>query len=50
MSLFHQKKELSKDEILDEVEATEDTILIHLRNFLKRDIIGFTEDSKLYLK
>ena len=50
MSLFYQKKELSKDEILDEVEATEDTILIHLRNFLKRDIIGFTEDSKLYLK
>ncbi len=50
ISLFLENGQLSKDEILDQVEAAEDTILIHLRNFLKRDIIGIAENSKLYLK
>ena len=50
ISLFKAEKELSKEEIFEQIEAAEDTILIHLRNLLRRDLIGLTNDSKLYLK
>jgi ATP-dependent DNA helicase RecQ len=50
ISLFSPKKELSKDEIVDQMELSEETIFIHLRNLLRRDILGLTEDNKLFLK
>ena len=50
IALLKTKKELSKTEILLQLDATEDAILIHLRNLLRTDIIGLTEDNKLFLK
>ena len=50
ISLFKEQQELSKEEIFTQVDASEDTILIHLRNLLRKDIIDLTTDSKLYLK
>lgn len=50
IALLKTKKELSKTEILQQLDATEDAILIHLRNLLRTDIIGLTEDNKLFLK
>lgn len=50
LHLFEMKNPLSKQEIVHKIDATEDSILIHLRNLLKKDIIGITEDNKLYLK
>lgn len=48
--LFERQKELSKEEIFTQVDAAEDTILIHLRNLLRRDVIAISSESKLYLK
>jgi ATP-dependent DNA helicase RecQ len=48
--LFKKEHELSKEEIFTQVDAAEDTILIHLRNLLRRDIIAISSESKLYLK
>ena len=50
IALFKANDKLSKEEIFTQVDAAEDTILIHLRNLLRRDIIDITTDSKLYLK
>jgi len=49
IALFKSEKTLSKDEIVYEIEASEEAILIHLRNLLRKDIIGLTKDNKLYL-
>lgn len=49
-SLLKTQEKLSKEEIIAQVDATDNTILIHLRNLLRRDIIGITTDHKLYLK
>ena len=48
--LFKNDALLSKNEILEEFDDSEDSILIHLRNLLRRDILGLTEDNKLFLK
>ena len=50
ISLFKEHKELSKTEILQYLDTTEEAILIHLRNLLRTDFIGLTEDNKLFLK
>jgi len=50
MSLFQPNLVLSKNEIVEQIDAGEDTILIHLRNLLRRDLLGLTEDNKLFLK
>jgi len=50
IALLKEHQELSKEEILAQVDAAEDTILIHLRNLLRREVIGVTNDHKLYLK
>ena len=50
LTLFQEQKELSKEEILGQIDASEDSILIHLRNLLRRDIIDITADNKLFLK
>ena len=50
ISLFQPNVLLSKNEILEQIDAGEDTILIHLRNLLRRDLLGITEDNKLFLK
>jgi ATP-dependent DNA helicase RecQ len=50
MSLFQPNVSLSKNEIVEQIDAGEDTILIHLRNLLRREILGLTEDNKLFLK
>ena len=50
LSLFTKNTPLSKDEIIDRVDASEESILIHLRNLLRRDILGLTDDNKLFLK
>lgn len=49
VELFKTGKTLSKNEIVDQIEASEEAILIHLRNLLRKDIIGLTNDNKLYL-
>lgn len=50
LGLFEIDKALSKQEIVEQIEAAEDAILIHLRNLLRKDILGLTNDNKLYLK
>ncbi len=50
LGLFEIEKTLSKQEIVEQIEAAEDAILIHLRNLLRKDILGLTNDNKLYLK
>ena len=49
VALFKSEKTLSKDEIVDKMEASEEAILIHLRNLLRKDVLGLTEDNKLYI-
>lgn len=43
-------KQFSHTEIIEHLEADEESILIHLRNLLKKDIISITEDNKLYMR
>ena len=50
LSLFEKRKKLSQIEIMHHLKAKEDAILIHLRSFLAKDILGLTNDNKLYLK
>jgi ATP-dependent DNA helicase RecQ len=50
ISLFQPNVFLSKSEIMEQIDASEDTILIHLRNLLRKDLLGLTEDNKLFLK
>jgi len=50
LSLLRKHKELSQIEIMENLKANEEAILIHLRNFLSKDILGLTNDNKLYLK
>ncbi|MFD2568402.1 RecQ family ATP-dependent DNA helicase [Pseudotenacibaculum haliotis] len=45
-----KEKLFSHTEIIEHLEADEESILIHLRNLLKKDIISITEDNKLYMK
>lgn len=50
ISLFQPNRSLSKNEIVDQLDASEDAILIHLRNLLRKEILGLTKDNKLFLK
>lgn len=50
LSLLKHDKELSQIEIMQALKTNEEAILIHLRNFLSKDILGLTNDNKLYLK
>ena len=50
ITLFQQQREMTKEEILNRLDANEDTILIHLRHLLRKDLIGLRTDCKLYLK
>ncbi|MEQ6122931.1 ATP-dependent DNA helicase RecQ [Pseudotenacibaculum sp. MALMAid0570] len=50
VQLLNESKELSQLEIMEHLEANEDAILIHLRNLLHKDVLGITNDNKLFLK
>jgi ATP-dependent DNA helicase RecQ len=50
IALFQPDVPLSKSEIVAQIDAAEDAILIHLRNLLRRDRLGLTKDNKLFLK
>lgn len=41
---------LSQLEIIQLLKANEDAILIHLRSLLSKDVLGITNDNKLFLK
>lgn len=50
LELLQNGKQLPHTEIIHRIEAEEESILIHLRNLLKKDIISITDDNKLYVK
>ncbi len=50
LKLLGEYSPISQVEIIRALEANEKAILIHLRNLLKEDVIGLTDDNKVYLK